>query len=400
MSNDHRRSPRMAGATIRMAAALAVAAMAVLGLATTAGARNATVWLCKPGLKADPCKADRTATVVTFDGTKREESIQQPVKTKPAVDCFYVYPTVSEQEGPNANLAIEPQETQVAIDQASRFSQLCRVYAPMYPQLTLKAIKSPGGITFEDELKAYNGVQNAFAEYLQKYNKGRPIVLIGHSQGSLMLEELIKLEFDPNPALRRQLVTADLMGGNVIVPEGKLEGGTFENVPACTAATDTGCVIAYSSFLKEPPADSFFGRPGSPLLESTPPPAGSQVLCVNPTLLTQNGGVGNLLPYAPTTPFPGEQAGGVPVPTASTPWVTGRGLFTAQCKDENGASWLNIALSSSVNEELKTVLEAENLMPEELIGPEWGLHLYDVNIALGNLVNTLAIQIQSYRFEA
>ncbi len=120
------------------------------------------------------------------------------------------------------------------------------------------------------------------------------------------------------------------------------------------------------------------------------------MLCVDPTLLQQNGGVGDLLPYAPTTAFPGEQAGGVPVPTASTPWVTGRGLFTAQCKNENGASWLNIGLPA--NGELKSVLEAENLLPEELIGPEWGLHLYDVNIALGNLVNTLAIQIQSYGF--
>ena len=39
-----------------------------------------------------------------------------------------------EQEGPNADLTIEPQETQIAIDQASRFSQVCRVFAPMYKQ--------------------------------------------------------------------------------------------------------------------------------------------------------------------------------------------------------------------------------------------------------------------------
>ncbi len=208
MSNHHRRSPRVAHVSIRMAAVLAVAAMSVLGLATTAIAKSGTVWLCKPGLKSNPCKADRTATIVTFNGTKREESIQKPVKTKPAVDCFYVYPTVSEQEGPNANLEIEPQETQVAIDQASRFSQLCRVYAPMYPQLTLKAIKSPGGITYEDELKAYSGVRNAFVEYLAKYNKGRGIVLIGHSQGSLMLEQLIKEQFDFTPSLRKRLVAA------------------------------------------------------------------------------------------------------------------------------------------------------------------------------------------------
>ena len=113
------------------------------------------------------------------------------------------------------------------------------------------------------------------------------------------------------------------------------------------------------------------------------------MLCVNPTLLTQNGGVGNLLPYAPTTAFPGAQGGAVPAPKGSTAWVTGRGLFTAQCKNENGASWLQVGYTAAVSEELKAVLAAESLLPEELIGPEWGLHLYDVNIALGNLVNTL-----------
>src|SRR5271165_546435 len=140
MSNDHRGSRGMAHAAIRTAAVLAVAALAVLGPAATAGAKSGgTVWLCKPGLKPDPCTEGRTATVVTYNGTTREEKEQKPVKGKPAIDCFYVYPTVSEQEGPNANLEIEPQQKQIAIDQASRFSQVCKVYAPMYPQLTLKA---------------------------------------------------------------------------------------------------------------------------------------------------------------------------------------------------------------------------------------------------------------------
>jgi hypothetical protein len=400
MSDHQGRTPRLAQAPLRTAAVLAVAALALLGLAATASAKNGTTWLCKPGLKPDPCLENREANLVTFNGTTREETIQKSVKGRPAVDCFYVYPTVSEQEGPNANLTIEPQETQVAIDQASRFSQLCKVYAPMYPQLTLDAIKTVGGVSYEDELKAYTGVRSAFLEYLHKYNKGRGIVLIGHSQGSLMLEQLIKEQFDAKPSLRKQLVSADLMGGNVLVPEGQLEGGTFEHVPACTSASEVGCVIAYSTFLKEPPAESFFGRPDSPLLSGSPPPPGSQVLCVNPTLLTQNGGVGNLLPYAPTKVFPGVQGGAVPVPKGSTAWVTGRGLFTAQCKNENGASWLQISTAPGVSEELKSVLLAENLMPEELIGAEWGLHLYDVNIALGNLVNTLAVQIQAYGFES
>ena len=383
-----------------LAAALAAAALGLLAFAGTAMAKSSNVWLCKPGKTPDPCQESRTTTVVSYSGETRHETVVTPPKPhKPAIDCFYVYPTVSEQEGPNADLTIEPQETQIAIDQASRFSQDCKVYAPMYPQLTLKAINTPGEITPEAELKAYGGVLSAFNEYMHKFNKGRGIVLIGHSQGSAMLEQLIKSDFDTNPALRSQLVSAVILGGNVLVPEGQLEGGTFQNVPACTAATDTGCVIAYSSFLKEPPENAFFGRPGSPLLGGPPPPPGLEVLCVNPAEYVQNGSVGTLLPYAPTTPFPGVIGPGSPTPTASTPWVETTGTATAQCKHENGATWLNIANKPGLSEAVLADLAAHNEVAVELIGPEWGLHLYDVNIALGNLVNTVAIQAQAYGLE-
>ena len=245
-------------------------------------------------------------------------------------------------------------------------------------------------------MKAYSGVAEAFAEYLARYNRGRGVVLIGHSQGAVLLETLIKFEFDGNPLLRSKLVSAILLGGNVLVPEGKLEGVTFQNEPLCTSDNENGCVIAYSTFLKEPPEDSFFGRPSSPLLGSTPPP-GSEVACVNPTLLHQDGGTGNLLPYAPTTPFPGENGGGVLVPPGTTPWVSTQGVYQAQCKHENGATWLQPGFAPSVTAAVQADLLAHNEVAEELIGPEWGLHLYDVNIALGNLVNTVALESFAYK---
>jgi hypothetical protein len=381
---------------------VALLAVAVVGLAFAGGAsamKNKTVWLCKPGKKPDPCQSSRESTTVSYSGEMRHETVVPQAKVhKPSIDCFYVYPTVSEQEGPNANLEIEPQETQIAIDQASRFSSVCRVFSPMYKQLTLKAINNPGGVTQENQLTAFSGVLAAFEEYMGKFNKGRPFVLIGHSQGSAMLEALITQVIDSNPSLRKQMVSAILLGGQVVVPEGQLEGGTFKNVPLCTSATDVSCVIAYSSFLKEPPEKSFFGRPNSPLFGGTLPP-GLEVACVNPTLLSQNGAKGPLIPYAPTTPFPGTIGAGSPVPSASTPWVQTQGTATAQCKHENGATWLNIAFKEGVSQPVQEDLAAHNEVPLELIGPEWGLHLYDVNIALGNLVNTVAIQTQAFGFE-
>ncbi|HYB24497.1 MAG TPA: DUF3089 domain-containing protein, partial [Solirubrobacteraceae bacterium] len=180
-------------------------------------------------------------------------------------------------------------------------------------------------------------------------------------------------------------------GGNVLVPEGQLVGGTFQTVPACTAADETQCVIAYSTFLKEPPEGSYFGRANSPLLGPGEENAGKEVVCVNPTLLTQNGGTGPLLPYASTTPFPGLLGLVQETPTASTPWVASLGEYTAQCHHENGASWLQVNPVGSAYDPPAFV--------KEPLGPDWGLHLYDVNIALGNLVKTVAIQSATYAFE-
>ncbi len=357
-------------------------ALALLG-ALAGGASAKTVWLCNPWTSPNPCLSSRTATAVTYTGETRHETIEPSVPPNAApVDCFYVYPTVSEQVGPNANYAIEPAETQIAIDQASRFSQVCRVYAPIYPQETLKAIMEPQKLS--EILKAYLGVRAAFEKYLKHYNDGRGIVLIGHSQGAAVLEQLIHGVIEPNASLRSRLVSAIVLGGNVEVPDGELVGGTFEKVPACQQQSETGCVIAYSSFLKEPPADSLFGR--------TEPSSGREVLCVNPTLSTQDGSAGELLPYASTTQMPGELA--PPAPEASTPWVAEPGLASAQCEHQNGASWLQVTLSG-MSQSVAEERAARHELPVES-QPTWGLHVYDVNEALGNLVDTVAAEEQTY----
>ena len=225
------------------------AGVAVVGSSAAAGSptdRWGTVWLCRPGIVSNPCTSNLTASVVAANGAARIEHASGPAN--PPVDCFYVYPTVSRQPTTNANLQIDPEERSVAVSQASRFSTACRVYAPMYPQLTLHAIFTPGGITAQSAAIAYGGVVSAFHNYLAHYNHGRGIVFIGHSQGASLLIALLRREVDPNPSLRRRLVSALLLGGNVTVARGKRTGGDFTHIPACEAAGETGCVVAYSSF--------------------------------------------------------------------------------------------------------------------------------------------------------
>lgn len=373
------------------ASALVLAALAVSSASASASAE--TVWLCKPGLANNPCLSDQTATVQLGNGNSFVK--HSSPASNPPIDCFYVYPTVSSEFAINANLTIGPEESQIAINQASRFSSECNVYAPMYPQLTLIAITF-GEVTPAASAIAYEGMLSAWQEYLAKYNHGRGVVLIGHSQGSALLVQLLKEQIDPNPALRRQLVSAIIPGANVIVPGGRSVGGSFQNIPACRIATQTGCVVAYSSYLKEPPNPSNFARVKSVLFNPTgevPGVVNPQILCVNPALLVQDDDrAAPLLPYTSTMRFPGFLAPYVQVPKAPTPWVADPRQYSAQCKNENGASWLQVTDVGPAEDPREKVLET--------LGPLWGTHLADVNLALGNLVGMVGLQSRFYQWES
>jgi hypothetical protein len=102
----------------------------------------------------------------------------------------------------------------------------------------------------------------------------------------------------------------------------------------CTSATETGCAIAFSSYLSEPPAGALSGRPagqGVSLQSGQTPKAGQQIACVNPAAL--HGGTANLdsyflyfLTFTQVAPDPYvDFAPKKPVPT---PWATlPRALF-------------------------------------------------------------------------
>jgi hypothetical protein len=347
--------------------------------------RWGTVWLCRPGLVPDPCTSDLTTTAVARSGATRVEPALP--ERDPAVDCFYVYPTISPQGTINANRAIGLRELAVALAQAGRFSQACRVYAPVYRQVTLSALRHPARITRADALVAYDSVRSAFRDYLAHYSQGRGIVFIGHSQGATILTQLLRQEVDGAPSLRRRLVSALLLGGNVTVRRGRTTGGDFRRIRACTSDQQIGCVVAYSSFTAKPPPHSQFGRTtsdaGVRLLAPARPSRDLRIMCVNPA--APAGGSAPLDPYLPALALrflPGRHK-----LTIKTPWVSFPGEYSAQCESSGNATWLQIThVGRHDRRPLLTKSDDAAL----------GLHILDVNIALGNLVRLVHDQAAAF----
>jgi hypothetical protein len=347
-------------------------------------------WLCKPDVEDDVCSRDLDATAVFADGTTEVQPHE--VADDPAIDCFYVYPTVSFDEGPNSDL--EPQESQeifTTYNQAARLNGTCRVFAPIYRQATVSTIGAPAPEGVDPWQMAYDDVVDAFRHFIVNESDGRGFVLVGHSQGAAHLNALVAEEIDDEPLLRDRLVSAILLGWTVTVPEGEGVGGDFRNVPVCEATDQIGCVVSYASFRSTapPPDNSFFGRPRG---------GDGVAACVNPA--NPEGGSTTLQPYfLVDLPEEGTLIGGVsaaqpfadPSRTSeiTTPFVTYPDFVDAECVQENGFSYLSLVVNGDPADP-----RADDIGGD--LSPEWGMHLIDANVAMGNLVELVKAQAETY----
>lgn len=253
---DHGVPPR-AGRRCRALALVAIVALLTGASTTGAHAQPSTptadgqidigtpatsvVWLCRPGLADDPCGSDLTTT------------------KRPPIDCFYLYPTVSGQATTNADLSLDPEIRAVAETQASRFSQDCSVFAPIYPQITVAGLGRPAELRAAGAI-AYAGVVDAWRDYLEHDNHGRGFVLVGDSEGATLLRALLVHEIEHDANVRDRIVSAILAGTNIGVPIGKDVGGTFAHVRACRSRRQTGCAVSDASFDEVPPRSARFGN--------------------------------------------------------------------------------------------------------------------------------------------
>ncbi|HEU0311657.1 MAG TPA: DUF3089 domain-containing protein [Sphingomicrobium sp.] len=233
-------------------------------------------WLARPGMAGDPSDWLPEDVVATTSG--------DPAAT------FYVHPTTYlERDRWNAPIdaAGEPaRRARVFVEtQAGAFNNVSDIWAPKYRQAAYGAFL----LNSEDARQAldlaYRDVLAGFDAFLAGQPAGRPIILVGHSQGSLHLLRLLK---DRKDSLGKRLVAAYIVGW----PVGVQSDLPATGLPACSASDQTGCVQSWQTF-KEPAntrlvTDSWVGTAG---LTGTAR-SREDMLCTNPLTGTRDGAAG------------------------------------------------------------------------------------------------------------
>jgi hypothetical protein len=332
------------------------------------------MWLCGPGASADHCvESNLDATEVLSDGSLRDAP-HEPAAA-PAIDCFYVYPTVElfALPGNVRNLDDIDKQRSAALHQAARLSEVCRVVAPLYHQATLASYGTRRRDRFLD--RAYEDVEEAFKHYMAQHNEGRPFVLIGHSQGAGMISRLMQKQLDVHPALRDQLVVAMPIGGQLFVPEGETVGGSFSRVPVCTDDDTPGCVIGYRSFIA-----------GEEPSRNVDAPEGYEEICVNPANI---GGTATL-----SRSYFAVDGRGADVPEQiETPYALYADMYRARCETDPVASHLSLEVVDGDGRDNPISFDSA------FYQGEMGLHIWDVHVALGDLIADIARRAARFETE-
>jgi hypothetical protein len=223
-------------------------------------------WLSRPGTPNDPSlwlpagyKPDRTADVAVFF---------LPPTTYLARDQW---------NAPLDDAAANGRLRLFASSQASAFSGVGQIWAPRYRQATMGAFltRSPDADAAVDF--AYRDVERAFDAFVAAIPADRPILLAGHSQGSLHLTTLLARRIAGKPIARR-IVAAYIVGW----PISKTADLPALGLPACAGAAQSNCIVSWQSFAEPADPSQLRGLYDASIGLTGKPRAGTEMVCTNP----------------------------------------------------------------------------------------------------------------------
>ncbi len=185
------------------------------------------------------------------DYAKEENWLKIPEITH-EVDTFYLYPTcyVDETEDAKPICDIDNEEMQVAArqvyeNQGTVYEESTNVFAPFYRQSNIYQV---AGVSHE-ELEEFQkqeqrtDVYAALDYYFENYNDGRPFILAGHSQGSIMTKIVLGEYMQAHPEYYERMVAAYPIGYSIT--RDWLEDHPY--LKFARGADDTGVIVSWNT---------------------------------------------------------------------------------------------------------------------------------------------------------
>lgn len=275
------------------------------------------MWYSRPGIgTSDPARYEPGVAETTSDPATRTPSPEQPAAERnlrddklavessrggdparageaPPFAVFFVHPTsyiplaLNEQANWNAAIDDPTADTRARIfirGMASAFNRADEIWAPKYRQAVAGAFLTDKPEAQRALDAAYGDVREAFRFFLASVPKDKPIVLAGHSQGALHLIRLLQDEVAGQPVASR--IAAVYAIGWPISVEHDLPALPL---PACATATQSGCIVSWSSFAEPADPTMLMTRyAATPGLDGKPRGNGA-IVCVNPLTGSANG---------------------------------------------------------------------------------------------------------------
>jgi hypothetical protein len=172
----------------------------------------------------------------------------EKIENNKKADVFYIYPTLltdKKLKDWNADIwspTIRNDVLQTAVkNQGTAWLNAGDLYVPFYRQVHYRIFVKDYGESGASAWEiAYRDVKNAFQYYLKHYNKGKPIIIASHSQGSMHAKRLIKEFFDQKP-LQDKLVAAYLIGTRILPDE-------FESIQPMETPNAVGGFVSWNAY--------------------------------------------------------------------------------------------------------------------------------------------------------
>lgn len=211
----------------------------------------------------------------------------------PAYAVFFIHPTsyipIKYVDDMAWNAALDDAEANKQAllfikGMATPFNQASEIWIPRYRQAVFGTFLTgdPKGARALDA--AYADVEQAFFHFVDHADPKLPIVLAGHSQGSLHLQRLLARRIAGTP-LEQRVAAAYSIGWPISVEHDLPALG----LPACESTGQAGCLVSWLSFAEPADPEQMLGdysrRPGFDGKDRT----GSPILCTNPLTGTRDG---------------------------------------------------------------------------------------------------------------